>query len=713
MSVWNWVVNFANAQAALASLGKHYDGLYDKMVGKLGESISKWNIWQKMFDEILNVTKQLVKESRELLAISTRYDIPIEKMGELQMMAQMTGQSVGQVARNFRFLEMNISRALLRPGGPQSAAFRELGVSQEQLNAGAKDTAGFFEIIRQKTLAIGEEEVRNNMLQQMFGANWQQMLPLLEANKTQMRDIESFAYGYNDAMVRALATVEQNNERNQQSLKPLANIFGILYALLQAGITAAVVGVSALAKIITGQLVTGWKLVVGTIKEAIGYAAKLAKISIYTNPALFAAAKLGGVDKIIEQFSNSMIEDGGKDRREGARRYAKDISNPLNALNQQDFDRMEAARDSMALAGFGLEAAFGGNDGDIAKPINAEIQRLENLIKAGTATELQFAQMIRQNRVEMKDGFIDREREMIDAANQNAATLQKAQMDLARVNRLADRAGVGKKTPATSGARTQEQIQIDIERAKNKSQIDAAMVMARTAMAAEIETVLAIKKQKLEIKKIEEEIAIIKDEEIGKGLTPLEEVQYAKKLEMAKIELMQKEKEHQYFLHKKDVQHIEAQRDRREELIDSLEKRQQTYMARQGMTGMDKASVAVSQAIDQMKRDQVDMERILADPAKDAAAKEAARSKVDKSAIKAQEQLDKLSLMQFQYGASDAAKKGMGGGIDIRENQLTVAKSQLDILKRQLDLMLLEAGITREQYGNAPMIMKGPYRVGK
>lgn len=710
MSVWNWVVNFANAQAALASLGKHYDGLYDKMVGKLGESISKWNIWQKMFDEILNVTKQLVKESRELLAISTRYDIPIEKMGELQMMAQMTGQSVGQVARNFRFLEMNISRALLRPGGPQSAAFRELGISQEQLNAGAKDTASFFEIIRQKTLEIGEEEVRNNMLQQMFGANWQQMLPLLEANKTQMRDIQSFAYGYNDAMVRALATVEQNNERNKQSLKPLANWFAILYALLQAGITAAVVGVSALAKIVTGQLVTGWKLVVGTIREAIGYAAKLAKIAIYTNPALFAAAKLGGIDKIIGNFSDAMIEQGGKDRREGTRRYAKDISNPLNALNQQDFDKMEAARDSMALAGFGLEAAFGGNDGDIAKPINAEIQRLENLIKAGKATELQFAQMIRQNRVEMKDGFIDREREMIDAANQNAATLQGAQMDLARVNRLADRAGVGKKTPATSGARTQEQIQLDIDRSKNIEDIDAAMVMARTAMAAEIETVLAVKKQKLEIKKIEAEIATI---QANRGLTPQEQLSFSKKLEMAKIELMQKEKEHQYFLHRRDTKHIEAQRDRREELIDSLEKRQQTYMARQGMTGMDKASVAVSQAIDQMKRDQVDMQRILADPAKDTAAKEAARSKVDKSAIKAQEELDKLSLMQFQYGASDAAKKGMGGGIDIRENQLTVAKSQLDILKRQLDLMLLEAGISREQYGNAPMIMKGPYRVGK
>jgi hypothetical protein len=680
------------------------------MVGRLGESISKWNIWQKMFDEILNVTKQLVKESRELLAISTRYDIPIEKMGELQMMAQMTGQSVGQVARNFRFLEMNISRALLKPGGPQSAAFRELGVSQEQLNAGAKDTAGFFEIIRQKTLEIGKEEVRNNMLQQMFGANWQQMLPLLEANKTQMKDIQAFAYGYNDAMVRALATVEQNNERNQQAMKPVANIMATVYAVIQAGITAAIVGVTALAKIIANEVVTRWKLVVGTIKEAVGWAAKLAKIAMYTNPAMYAAAKMSGAMKMIDDFSEAMLEDGGNQRREGWQMLKNNVANPLNPLSQQDFDRMEAARDSMAIAGYGLEAAFGGNDGDISKPLNAEMEKLERIIKAGKTTELQYAQMIRENRTEMATGWEDREKSMIEAANQNAATLQEAQMDLARVNRLADRAGVGKKTDATSGARTQEQIQMDIDRGKNINEIDAAMVMARTAMAAEIETTNAIKKQKLEIRNIEEEIANIQK---NRGLTPQEEISFAKKLELAKIALMQKEKEHQYFLHKKEVQQIEAMRDRREELIDSLEKRQQTYMSRQGMTGMDKQSVAVSNAIDQMKRDQVDMQRILDDPAKDTAAKEAARSKVDKSAIKAQEELDKLSLMQFQYGASDAAKKGMGGGIDIRENQLTVAKSQLDILRKQLDLMLAEAGISREQYGNAPMIMQGPYRVGK
>jgi hypothetical protein len=101
------------------------------------------------------------------------------------------------------------------------------------------------------------------------------------------------------------------------------------------------------------------------------------------------------------------------------------------------------------------------------------------------------------------------------------------------------------------------------------------------------------------------------------------------------------------------------------------------------------------------------------DETKTQADRESAKAAVDASALKAQDELDKLSLMQFQYSASDAAKKGMGGGIDIRENQLTVAKSQLDILKQQLDIMRSQYGVDLSNYGNTPMIMQGPYRAGK
>jgi hypothetical protein len=70
--IWNWLVNIANARAALRQLGNHYDDLYDKMVGKMGANIAKWNIWEKMLDYTVDATKKLISESRELIAISTK-----------------------------------------------------------------------------------------------------------------------------------------------------------------------------------------------------------------------------------------------------------------------------------------------------------------------------------------------------------------------------------------------------------------------------------------------------------------------------------------------------------------------------------------------------------------------------------------------------------------------------------------------------------------
>ena len=96
---WNFDISVANAQAAVTAMNDHFGNLWDKFGEGLGKTILKFNVWQKAFDYIIDLTKQMVKESRELIAISTKYDIPIARMGEFQQMARLTGQSVGQLAR--------------------------------------------------------------------------------------------------------------------------------------------------------------------------------------------------------------------------------------------------------------------------------------------------------------------------------------------------------------------------------------------------------------------------------------------------------------------------------------------------------------------------------------------------------------------------------------------------------------------------------------
>jgi hypothetical protein len=142
-----------------------------------------------------------------------------------------------------------------------------------------------------------------------------------------------------------------------------------------------------------------------------------------------------------------------------------------------------------------------------------------------------------------------------------------------------------------------------------------------------------------------------------------------------------------------------------------MAEREQTFMARQGMTGIDKQTTSFSNAVEKLQRDQARLKEYENDPKRKQNEKLAARKDVEESALAAQKELDKTTLMQFQYGASDAAKKGMGGGIDIRENQLSISKDQLSILKAQLDLMYKQFNIDPSDYSNVPMVMQGAQRI--
>jgi hypothetical protein len=196
-------------------------------------------------------------------------------------------------------------------------------------------------------------------------------------------------------------------------------------------------------------------------------------------------------------------------------------------------------------------------------------------------------------------------------------------------------------------------------------------------------------------------------------LTIQAEAQYQKEIADAKTTVIEKERAHEAFVLARQREKADAMRDQKEIMISAMAERQQTFMARQGMTGIDKQTVSFSNAVEKLQRDQARLKEIENDPKRTQQEKLAAKKEVEKSAIDAQKELDKTTLMQFQYGASDSAKKGMGGGIDVRENQLNISKSQLTVLQQQLAIMKAEYGIKDSDYGNVPMMMQGAQRLTK
>lgn len=708
MLSWLFNLSTANAAQALRQLGGHYDKLFDQMTGKLGTAMAKWNIWEKMLDYVVNTTKQLINESRELIALSAKYDIPIQKMGQFQLMAQMAGQSLGQVARGFRFLEMNVSRALLKPGGPQYQAFHELGISMEQMEKGSRDTSYMMEILKSKIMAIGDEERRNYFLQQMYGANWQNMLPILEASKTELDDMADASYKYNESQTQSLATIEKNWAEIEQDVKPLAQFFAQIVAGGVTLLAMAIQGVKTLGTMLKDLVVFNIQTAVGGLQLLVGLLAKLTQNS----PIIWAILKATGKYEQAEAFANETLK-AGWDNTKTVRNIASDpIGTTGRYMNQfsADFRNMEALQDRFMVNVNGMISSVTGEDNVLVNQLLERINTLKREISNSVTTEKLYRDRLAQLKKEAATPENLKEQEEVQAAiikmeNQRIEN----QEELIERQKELDRAGYKpKKVDSGTRPRTAEEIKTEVDALKAQQGLDLRRTMALTPKVAEMESAMAVTKAYEEQLNIAKEINILIANNMWTQQTAAE---YAKKAQEAEINLIEKQREHALFMKKQENARYEAERGRKESTIEMMQSREQTFMARQGMTGMDKQSVAVSHAIDKMVRDQEHLTRIMNDGTKTQAEREAAKKDVDASAIKAQQELDKLSLMQFQYGASDAAKKGMGGGIDIRENQLTVAKSQLDILKKQLDLMYKQYGLSPADYGGVPMMMQGAMRM--
>jgi len=699
-------INASGAQASVGALQSSFNKLFDSMSDSSAmKAIASFDILSTIIGKVKDVTMQLINESKDLIAISVRYDIPINKMGQLQMAANLTGQSIGQVARNLRFFENNISKSLLKVGSPQAQFFDKLGISIEQREKGLVDTNYMLDVVREKVMTIGDEERRNAILAEGFGANWALMLPMLEANKTQLADMAAQGHTYSESMTRALATVSDNTEGINQNIKPLAEFFAAVFALLTTGIAAAVLGVMTLGKIIKDGIG-------GAITWIIGQWDK------------FTAALDYGMGLIEEAIPGG---SDGKDRKANA---IKNFQKAQQKVDKADFfddkafakaaQQGQKLQDQLAQTGYAVAESLGiVEENALIKETVKQIDEKKASIATLVAESLEYRKQI-DGVVELeKKGLISAEqkkkmieeiRELQGEVNEKINEEQESLRDLqARYDRIKDTTKDINKDKGNK-PQTVEEAKTDFDKFKAEGEQKIKDYMAGTPIGEQKETFFAIVEARMKQIKLEQEMEEMK----RRGLLTIQaQAQYEKDIAAAKSTVIEKERAHEAFLLQMARQRADSERDRKEIIISAMAEREQTFMARQGMTGIDKQTTSFSNAVEKLQRDQARLAEYEADPKRKQEEKLAARKDVEASALAAQKELDKTTLMQFQYGASDAAKKGMGGGIDIRENQLSISKDQLSVLQKQLDLMYKQYNLDPADYGGTPMIMQGPFRSPK
>lgn len=708
---WNIHLSSASAQNAINNLASSFEKSFGDINSSAVRGIKSFDLYGKAIDYCVAAGKKLIDESRELIAISTKYDIPISKMGQLQMMAFESGQSVGQLARGFRFLEMNIGRAMLNPGGPQAQALSELGIKQEEWMALSTDTVKAQQRVAEQLMKIGDEERRNAMAQEMFGANWQNMLVLIEQSKTAQDDAATSGYKYSESMTQSLKSIGTSFEEIAQDVKPLVMPFVQLFQMLVT---------------IGGMWVEGLKVGVQIIGKTL-YAAVMAivagvsKLAYYWAKVTAMMAKAAGMTGTAE-FYDSLAQ--GFDKGAGdAWNATKGQFTSMGPILEKSSNEIEKSARRLQQGGYAFAESLGlAEENSMVKGLVKDYNDLTKAIERAKSENIQLTARFNELAKKRANGGLTKaEEEEMNGMNEKLNDIVNKQASLQEqrkeVIRAIERAS-GKRIDTVLGKKPSDEIKpqtalerkVGIQRQRQAGERAIREAMAQTPAGTEMQSAFEVVKAYEEIKKVEQEIQDLKDRN---AYGTQEQADMEHKLASAKLGLMEKEKAHEAFMFKMTREREDAEKGRKDDTIKMMQEREQTYMTRQGMTGMDKQSVAVQNSIEQMMRDEEQLQKVMNDPRRNLSEREAAKKKFEGSTQSAMKEFDKLSLMQFQYGASDAAKKGMGGGIDIRENQLQISKQSLEYLRKQYELQLKQYGLTPDQFGNVPFQMQGPMRAGK
>jgi hypothetical protein len=123
--------------------------------------------------------------------------------------------------------------------------------------------------------------------------------------------------------------------------------------------------------------------------------------------------------------------------------------------------------------------------------------------------------------------------------------------------------------------------------------------------------------------------------------------------------------------------------------IESQQGRDLFGMKMRGVSAIDQQNVVFRNSVDKLKREQAKLADLAKDPMREkeylggtGPAAIALKNSIQDLMFESAKEMDSLMAMQFNYVSSDAAKKGMGGGIAMVNNPLEVAKESRDYLKK-------------------------------
>jgi hypothetical protein len=165
--------------------------------------------------------------------------LTVRQVGELQGMFTLAGGDADMAQRSIERLGLSLRQSLENPTGMAATAFKNLGISIDEMKAHANDLPGLLKLIVDRAAESGTPLQRMAVLDQLIGRGFDTLIPLLSQGATGWQELRQRAQDYTAALERSAAGAADSAERmNRLTLdtRTLADDgFGLLKPAIDGG----------------------------------------------------------------------------------------------------------------------------------------------------------------------------------------------------------------------------------------------------------------------------------------------------------------------------------------------------------------------------------------------------------------------------------------------------------------------------------------------
>jgi hypothetical protein len=697
------------AATSLGTLGGAFKSVTDNFKKGFIQNFNLFTLAKKGIDAVVKSAQELIKESREIVTTSTKFNIPIAQLGELRYVALQSGLGINGLSSALNTLRDSFLEGVINPGGEATWMMKKLGIEQGQLiDLSARTGDGFWRIV-DAIRAMSNETDRDIALKAIYKGEWQSVSVIVKKSAEEIQKMKDESHAYNDEATKNNENISKSWDRIGERLKTLGNaltpIMGILAGLVEFIVSTVLVVFHGLGFVLER---------IGTIGQRvfrqIGYSATW--MAVTAKNAVKAITPGSGYTSEDFTRDQAALDKETEEKEAYADKEYKTKTDKAMADSAMAMakaaDGVRGGLNTMYENGkqVAINAGWKKNRLDTANDDEAEDQKIKANIIANRASAAREVGEAFENRKRLiAEGAKERDIFRADKAVQRALTTQRSmEAEIQRIdeehkkrllyikeyypdavfedNKFKEKSDKKKPEPTL---KTLAQTEIDLgQQKKLREQGVREFTASIDAWDRWKSGVLIAEK---ELTNAQKDLAEFIDK--GDAESRQKKLALINAQRDAEINLQAKKRELDNLIKQGANEERLAAINRTNKAIESQQGRDLFGMKMRGVSAIDQQNVVFRNSVDKLKREQAKLADLAKDPMREkeylggtGPAAIALKNSIQDLMFESAKEMDSLMAMQFNYVSSDAAKKGMGGGIAMVNNPLEVAKESRDYLKK-------------------------------